>query len=183
MNDENLEENNVVEIKEEEKMASASENIQRALKRSEYANMMQVGDNTFIRMGKGLSEYKKSMNGQKEDYQWIHEDSPSHEVENYAPSYDGTLKCFKNEPLFEYLFPLYKSRAIGAKAHIKVADVYIFDENSDGSFPAEVSDATIMFKEFDGKELSFEIDPNGDPEFGKMVITNGSGTFTADTEE
>lgn len=172
---------NLLNEEEENQMPETSEIVQTAIKRSQYANMMKV-NNTFIRMGKGISEYKKAMNGEKSDNQWIHEDSASHEVDSYAPSYDGTLKCYKNEPLFEYLFPLYKARATNSDAHVTVADVYIFDKNTDGSYPAEVSDATIMFNEFDGKELTFEIDLNGDPTYGNMTINNGEGTFTAATE-
>lgn len=180
----NLEEIDLLELNEEEEKQmpeTNSEVVQKAIKRSEYANMMKVND-TFIRMGKGISEYKKSMNGEKSDEQWIHEDSASHEVESYAPSFDGTLKCYKNEPLFEHLFPLYKARATGADAHVEVADVYIFDKNADGSCPAEISDATIMFNEYDGKELTFEISLNGDPIYGNMTIdSDGKGSFAPNT--
>lgn len=167
----------------EEENVMANETEITPIKRSQYANMMQI-NNKYVRMGKGISEYKKTMNASTSDDQWIDEDSPTHEIESYDPSYDATQKCYKGEPIFEFLYPLYRQRATGAKAHVNVADVYIFDKNQDGSYPTDVSDATIEFKDFDGKELSYTVKLNGNPTSGKMVISaeDHTGAFTEDSE-
>lgn len=166
--------------KEDVEMAGNTETatVQTAIKRSQYANMLKINDK-FIRMGKGISEFKKGNSAEKETNQWINQDSPTTEIDHYSSSYDTTLKCYKNEPLFEFLYPLARQLPTGSSAHVTLAEVFIFD-GENGSYPADVHDATISFGDVDYKEIAFTLDLNGDKETGTMAIdsTTGEGTFT-----
>ena len=115
---------------EENNMAD-NEVVETKIKRSAYASFLNTGtksEPSFVRMGKGITEMALDYNPKDESEQYIHEDNETHELTGYAPESSVNQKCYKNEPIFEYVEAKRRARAIQADAETQRLDVFIYDK-------------------------------------------------------
>lgn len=138
--------------------------------------------NKFIRIEKA-TELNRSMNPTTEEYDYIADEFPTTEITGYKPSEPVAVKTFKNHPDFDLLYDIYKSRAIGADAHYDVLTVYMFEKSTVSDvdyFYAEYEDSTITIDSWDvsGTTLTANVNHNGTPKKGYVVITDGQPVFT-----
>ena len=138
--------------------------------------------NKFIRIEKA-TELNRSMNPTTEEYDYIADEFPTTEITGYKPSEPVAVKTFKNHPDFDLLYDIYKSRAIGADAHYDVLTVYMFEKSTVSDvdyFYAEYEDSTITIDSWDvsGTTLTANVNHNGTPKKGYVVITEGQPVFT-----
>ncbi len=154
---------------------------QKRIKRSRFATFLNVGTSAapnYARFGKGVEEQKINYNPETESTKYIHEDSATTEVSGYAPAYDTTQKTYENEPIFEYMYEKMRLRAIGDQAKSDDLKVYMFKKLAEGIYEAEKCNVIVTITEFDGAEIGYTVNENGDPISGYVTITNGAVTFT-----
>lgn len=150
------------------------------MKRSLYATFMNVGTSqspSYARMGKGISEMDESYNAEEESTQYIHEDSPTNEVESYNPSFDVTQKCYEDEPIFEFIDAKRKALATNEDAKTDCLKVYLYNKLADNVYEAAKINTTIVISSFNAKEISYAVKQNGDQKTGYVTIESG-GTIT-----
>lgn len=161
------------------------------IKRSEFATFMNttpIGEApTWTRMGTGITAQTVSYNPSVTTETYIHADNATTTVDSYAVSIDGSQTCYKGEPIFEYIDGLRKKRAVGADCETEILLVNIYDKQTDGSYSAEKSNATIQVSDFGGDAgagvtISYTVSLNGDATHGTATITNGTVAFSEKTE-
>lgn len=162
-------------------MAVDETNFQK-IKRSQFATFLNVGKADtpdYARFGKGIAEQDIDYGPEKETNQWIHEDNPNTDLENYAPSFDTEQKTYLNEPIFEYVYEKMRKRAVGTNAITDYLKVYMFKKLADGVYEAEKCNCTLAVTNFSGSSISYSINENGDPISGYVTVgTDGKITFT-----
>ena len=155
------------------------------MKRSLYATFMNVGTSSspnYARMGKGISDMDESYNAEEESTQYIHEDSPTNEVESYNPSFDVTQKCYEDEPIFEFIDAKRKALATDEDAKTDCLKVYLYNKLADNVYEAAKINTTIVISSFNAKEISYAVKQNGDQKTGYVTIASGGTvTFTEGT--
>ena len=160
---------------------AAMEKIKRSLFAT-FINTTPGAEETWVRMGKGITSQKISYNPNVTTEQYIDEDNAYSSVDSYAPSLDGTQTCYKGEPVFEYIDGLRKNRAVGAELETQVLFVYLYDGTAD-SYKAEKNNCVIQLGEYGGDgggnvQMTYTVGLNGDPEVGNATIKDGNVTFT-----
>lgn len=152
------------------------------MKRSLYATFMDVGESEeedFVRMGKGISEMDESYNAEEESNQWIDEDSPTNEVESYAPSFEVTQRCYVGEKIFEFIDKKRKSLATNEEAKTNCLKVYLYNKLAENVYEAAKINTTIVLDTFNAKEIAYSVKQNGNQETGYVTIAEGKVTFKA----
>lgn len=166
---------------EESTMASENEVEMKKIKRSAYASFLNVGTKTnqsFERMGQGISEMSLEYNAEEESEKYIHQDSATHMITGYAPASDVEQKCYKNEKVFEYIDAKRRARAVESDAETQVLDVFMYDKKAEGVYGAELNDAIVVISSFSGDSIGYSVKRNGDPIQGYATVTDGKVTFT-----
>lgn len=136
---------------------------------------------------KKATDFTRSMNPVTEERDYIADEHPTTEITDYKPSEALSVTMYKGEADFEYLYKLYKDRAIGADAQTEFLLVYIFEsvtttgENAGTFYYAEKTGCSITVDELNssGQTLSATVYENGTPTKGYVQITDGVPTFTA----
>lgn len=160
----------------------ADESNYTKIKRSQFATFLNVGSVTtpdYARFGKGIADQEIDYGPESETNQWIHEDNPSTELNNYAPKFDTEQKTYLNEPIFEYMYEKMRARAVGTEAETDYLKVYMFKKLADGVYEAEKCNCTVAISNFSGSSMSYSVNENGDPISGYATIDeSGKITFT-----
>lgn len=151
------------------------------IKRSAYASFLNIGTKTepsFARMGKGISEMNLDYNPEEESEKYIHEDNATHSVTGYAPASDVEQKCFKGDPIFEYVEAKRRIRAVEGDAETQILDVFMYDKKAEGIYAAELNNAIIVLNSFSGNSIGYAVKRNGDPIQGYATITKTDSKVT-----
>ena len=156
------------------------------IKRSLFATFLNTGDGTnetWSRMGKGITSQSISYNPNVTTEQYIDEDNATSSVDSYAPSLDGTQTCYKGDPVFEYIDGLRQRRAVGTDLETDVLFVYMYS-GTEGAYKAEKNKCVIQLGEYGGDgggnvTMTYTIGLNGGPTIGTATVTSGAVTFTA----
>lgn len=147
-------------------------------KRSLWAHALKTAENTFDRMGKGISELELSYNASENSEKYIDEDVATTTVDEYAPSFDGEQTCYKDEPIYEYINKLRLNLAIGSDAESEVVNIDVMDKQTDGSYKAQKFACSISINSYDGTKIKYKVNLNGAPINGTATIENKKITFT-----
>ena len=139
-------------------------------KRSLWAHGYKVSDNTFVRMGKGISEMELNYNPTENQEKYIDEDVATNSVDEYAPAFDNEQTCYKDEPIFECLNALRLKLATGSDAEGEIINIDVMDKQSDGSYTAQKFACTTSINSYDGTKIKYKISLNGSPTNGKATI-------------
>lgn len=137
----------------------------------------------FIHNGTKYVRIKKSdsltlsMNPVETEYDYIADESPTTEVEDYKPSIDQNLVMYKNSADYEMIFPYFYERRTGAAAHTKCMVVFMQEPAEGGGYKAWETDSVISVQDIAAvdKKLDFKVIFGGG-------ITNGTATVTEDKE-
>ncbi len=134
-------------------------------------------------LGKGIPKFPLTYKAEKTTETYINEDNSTTSVDSYAVStgLDISLWDSVNAPAHAYLEEIRTSRAVGTDAETQILEV---DLNTASPYTAQLNNAVISVTAFNlegGKPqaLSIDIDYNGDPTNGTVVITDGAPVFTA----
>ena len=157
-------------------------------KRSQYYTFLNIGTSEtpeWAREGKFASELTAQMNPQTTTVQDVTQDTAETDITGYQPSMGLSKSVSKTDPTFEFINDIRRKRKILSDAYSQILNVDVFNENGDGSYPAELQDVSIQIDSFGGPAsdpltIANTYNYRGDPITGKAVISDGTVTFTPD---
>lgn len=155
------------------------------VKRSQFATYINTGTIVtpdWALLGDGITSAAINYNPQTSEEIYIHEDSGTVEVESYKPTMPVDAVCKDGDDAWEYLDTMRKSRATLSDAVTEIVNVWLYETEVSGAWPAEKQGCSIQFDEFGGdggasNKMSFTINYQGDPVAGTFNPT--TLTFTA----
>lgn len=129
---------------------------------------------------KKSTELTISMNPETQTFDYIADESPTTELDKYAPSIDQPLTMYENEPDFKMLFKRYFYQNTGTEAHARVMLVYMFAGDATTGYLAQESDCILQISEMNAVDstLTMNITFGGTMRKGVATMENGIPTFT-----
>ena len=127
------------------------------------------GSETWARVGKS-TDWTDTMNAKTTTYDFIEDPGPTDEVESYQPSTSMPLTAYIGDPVYEYVFDIYKNQKVDAKT--KAMRVFQ-NKTDDNKNEAQVSDCTITIENFNFATgvITFSIKQSGTPKLGTAAVT------------
>lgn len=158
-------------------------------KRSQFYTFLNIGTAEtpdWAREGKFASELTAQMNPQTKTTQDVTQDTAETDITGYQPSIGLSKSVSKTDPTFEFINDIRRKRKILSDAYSQILNVDVFNENEDGSYPAELQDVSIQVDSFGGQAsdplaIGYTYNYRGDPVTGTATITKGKPVFTPDT--
>ena len=148
-----------------------------------FINTGTAASPVWASLGKGISKFPLSYKPEKTTETYIDEDNATTSIDSYAVSagLDISLWDSVSAPAHAYLEEIRKTRAVGANAESQILEV---DLNTSSPYNAQLSDCVISVTSLNiegGKPqtLGVDVDYNGDPTNGTVVITDGAPVFSA----
>ena len=113
-------------------------------------------------------------------------DSADTEITSYQPTAGVSAVATEDDPVFEFVNGLRRSRAVLDDACTSIVNVDLYDPvtGSDGSYVAEKQDVSIQIDSYGGAggeslKIEYTINYRGDPVKGTFAVATKA--FTADT--
>ena len=156
-------------------LAVIPDNIEK-IKRSQFISFIDTtpaSTYTWATLGVGVDEYATSYNPQVDTEKWIIEDNARNIHTSNQKQGSVSQQCYKNDPAFEFIAE--GRDKLNYKTHILDVDTW---KESNGSFPAKLSDAIIAITSYSGEEIEYDIYYDGDAKEGTVRITDGVPVFT-----
>lgn len=154
------------------------------IKKHEIALFINAGTKeapNFIRIKKA-TELKLSFNAKTEDYDYIADENPTTELEQYQPGIEGLpLTMYREEPDFKMLWDYAYNLKTGGESTTNALCVFKFDEEAPttGKWKAWHFDVSVIIKELDAVEgkLQFDLKLKGTVEKGTVTENEGKPLF------
>lgn len=142
-------------------------------------------NNQDFRRIKKATELTISMNPETQTFDYIADESPTTELDKYAPSIDQPLTMYEGEDDFKMLFNRYFYMNVGTEAHARVMLVYMFAGDTTSGYLAHESDCILQISEMNPVDstLSMNITFGGTVRKGVATMENGIPTFTEGVPE
>lgn len=168
------------ETKDTAVQAAQAETVLELVKKHKIALFINNGTK-YVRIKKS-DALTLSMNPVETEYDYIADESPTTEVEDYKPSIDQNLVMYKGSDDYEMLFPYFYERRTGTKAHAKCMVVFMHEPSTDGGYKAWETDSVISVQDIAAvdKKLDFKIIFGGGITNGTATMSDGTPTFKAD---
>lgn len=152
------------------------------VKKYEIALFLNAGGE-YVRIAKS-KELKLDFDPKVEEYDYIADESPTTELEKYAPKISGLpLTMYRGEKDFEALWDYAFNLKIGGDATTDCLMVYKFDEDATttGKFKAWKAGCTVTVKSMNAVEgtIEFDLPFRGTIERGFVTETQGKPVFSA----
>lgn len=145
------------------------------VKRSRLRHFLKT-DNGIALIGDGVTELSVSMNPETESEQYIHQDSATTFLKNYAIAMDTTQTAKKGDDVYDYVDMLGWKQAVGADAETEVYEVRIYmSDDETGPFQAKKWNCNIAVNDYGGAGtdplgITYTINIEGDPVFGTFDL-------------
>ena len=138
---------------------------------------------TWGLIGVGITSYGIAFNPQVTTEKWIIHKVATSSLDSFQRQGDVSQKCYKGDPIFEYVNNLRRTCGIGAKVQSSVLDVDMWDEASTGVYKATKSDVIVVVTNYMAEDavIEYTIYYNGDPVEGTVTIAQGVPTFSPST--
>lgn len=135
----------------------------------------------YVRIKKA-TDLKLSFNAKTETYDYIADENPTTELEQYKPEITGLpLTMYRDEPDFAMIWDFAYNLKTGGNSTADILLVYKFDEEAEatGKFKAWHCGATVIVKTLDAVagKLEFDLRMRGTVERGTVSDTNGKPVF------
>ena len=132
------------------------------------------GSETWARVGKS-TEWTDTMNPKTTTHEFIEDSGPTDEIDSYQPSTSVPLTAFMGDPVYEYVFDLYKRQEVDART--KAMRVFQ-NKTDDNKNIAQVSDCTITIENYNFTTgvITFSIKQGGTPKTGTAAVTESTNT-------
>ena len=148
------------------------------LKTSQYLRFINTtphtGTYTWKIVGIGITDLETSYNPQVDTEKWIIEDTARNDQTGNQKQSSVTQKCYKNDPVFEFM----NAGRDKLNYTTDVLEIDTWDEVTDGTYSAKLSDALVTVSSYTGAEIGYNLYFNGDPKEGTATISDGVPTFT-----
>jgi len=129
------------------------------------------GTETWARVGKS-TEWTDTMNVQTTIFDYIEDSSPTEIIEHYQPVTSMPLRAYEGDPIYEYVFELYRNQEVGGAAHSRMLRVFQSRTDNGERFKAQRCDCTVTIDNFNFATgvVTFNIKQNGSPRMGGAAI-------------
>jgi len=123
-----------------------------------------------------------TMNAETQTFDYITDESPTTEINRYAPSLSQPITMYKGEPDYEFVFDKFFNQAVGAAAHSEILIVFYGADDS-SAYKAWKASCILQIDNMNPVEstITATITFNGTTEKGTAVVTNGVPVFIGDT--
>lgn len=145
-----------------------------------YLNTTPAGDSeTWSLLGIGITSYGIAYNPQVTTEKWIIHKSATSSLDSYQRQGDVSQKCYKDDPVFEYVNEIRRKNGIGAEVQTAVLDIDRYDSTVEGTFKATKSDVIIAITNYMAEDavIEYTIYYNGDPKQGTVTFADEVPTF------
>lgn len=126
-----------------------------------------------------------SMNPVETEYDYIADENPTTEVEQYKPTIDQDLTMYKGSDDYEMIWPYFYEQKTGMDAHVSCMVVFMHEpvKGEDGDvagFKAWQTDAIVSVQDMNAteKKLNVKVMFAGDTQRGIATMENDIPTFT-----
>ncbi len=155
------------------------------VKRSQFKTFLNTGTvaaPVWSLIGDGVTTGAINYNPQTVEETYIHQDSGNTEVESYKPNMPIEATAIKGDAAFDFVDAIRKARKILSDAHAEIVNVWLYETEVTGAWPAERQTVGIQVDDFGGDggqaaKINFTINYLGDPVAGTFNPT--TSTFTA----
>lgn len=132
----------------------------------------------FKRIGVGVEEGNAGVefNPDIERVKWIIDNSARSNHKSNDKQMSVPQKTYKGDPCFEFV----NAGRDKLNYKTKLLEVDTWDGTT-GSYPAKLSEATIVVTSYTGEEIDWDLYIDGDPTSGTVSISDGVPTFTPTT--
>jgi len=148
------------------------------VKRSEFQTFMDIdpGYEDWALIGEGVTAGEIAYNPEISEETYIHEDSGNAEIEGYSPNMAIEATAINGDEVFEFIDELRKGRAILDDAHTQIVNVWMYETDTAGAYPAELQDVAISIDTWGGEggasnKINYTIHYRGDPTTGTFNPT------------
>ena len=123
-----------------------------------------------------------TMNAETQTFDYITDESPTTEINRYAPSLSQPITMYKGEPDYEFVFDKFFNQAVGADAHSEILIVFYGADDS-SAYKAWKASCILQIDNMNPVEstITATITFNGTTEKGTVVVTDGVPVFAGDT--
>lgn len=150
-----------------------------------FVNSGTIAVPNWVRVKKSTA-FNLAMNPVTNEFDYIADETPTTELDHYAPSLNQALTMYKSEPDYEAIFPKFFNMHVGSDASMPVLIVF-YQEPVDGlethtHFEAwHAPNARFVANELDSVAgtLTCDLYFNGGIETGYVTVADGVPTFTA----
>lgn len=108
-----------------------------------------------------------------ERIKYIVDDSARTDHQSNDKQMNVPYQAYKGDPIFA--FANAGRDKLNYTTHLLEIDLW---DESNGSYGAKMSDATMTINTYSGKSIEFDVFADGDPTEGSVTILNGTPTFT-----
>lgn len=138
---------------------------------------------TYALMGQGITSQKINYGPETSDETYVSDDSGTVDVESYKPTIPTQQTAIQGDGVFDYVDGLRKKRAVMEDARSDVVVVYLYEEPTNGAYPAEKNAVSIQIDDFGGDggksvEINYTVNMVGNPIKG--TFNPSTKTFTPD---
>ena len=146
-----------------------------------YLNTTPSAEESWALLGIGITGYGISYNPQVTTEKWIIHKSATSSLDSYQKQGDVSQKCYKGDPIFEYINEIRRNSDIGAKVQTQVLDIDRYDSTVEGTYSATKSEVIIAITNYMAEDavIEYTIYYNGDPIVGTVTFADEKPTFTA----
>lgn len=123
-----------------------------------------------------------TMNAETQTFDYITDESPTTEINRYAPSLSQPITMYKGEPDYEFVFDKFFNQAVGADAHSDILIVFYGADDS-SAYKAWKASCILQIDNMNPVEstITATITFNGTTDKGTAVVTDGVPVFTGDS--
>lgn len=154
--------------------------------RDQMATYIDVAKNpttpSWKLLGIGITGYGIAYNPQVTTEKWIINKNATSSLDGYQRQGDISQKCYKGDPVFEFVNEIRRNCSIGAQVQTQVLDIDRYDQ-ANGAFKATKSDIIVTITNYMAEDavIEYSIYYNGDPVVGTVTFTDEVPTFVEDT--
>lgn len=134
-------------------------------------------------IGYGITSMGQNFNPQKTTEKFIINKNATTTTDSYQITAPVSQKCYKGDPVFEFVNKIRRIAGVGSKCVSHILDVDSWDSVTDGSVTkckATMYECNISITKYNDENavIEYDIDYNGDPILGTVVFENEKPVFT-----
>lgn len=120
-----------------------------------------------------------TMNAETQTFDYITDESPTTEINRYAPSLSQPVTMYKGEEDYEFVFDKFFDQAVGADAHSEILIVF-YGADVTSSYKAWKASCILQIDNMNPVEstITATITFNGTTDKGTAAVTDGVPVFT-----
>lgn len=155
------------------------------VKRSKFMTFLNVQPGStakYALIGEGVTTGEIGYNAQTEEEIYIHQDSGVTDITAYKPTMPVEATATQGDEVFDFVDKLRMDRAVLGDAITDIVNVWLYQAEQSGSWPAEKQTVAVSIDSFGGEggkpaKIKYTLNYQGDPVKGKFNPT--TKTFEA----